>query len=139
MRISLIPIVVASLIAGSSDGRDESLGRPCGRRVPVTADTIVDRAGVGDSPLLRWVVVGGPAYPADLRRLGHGEVMATFVVDTTGRIVRGSAEILSESDVGFGRSVCAFLSRAKFTPAVVDGRKLNVRVSAAPYVFKFGQ
>lgn len=107
--------------------------------VAVTADTTVEQTGARDNPLPVWISNHGLAYPPNLRALGRGEVVATYVVDTTGRIVRGSTEIISESDIGFGRSVCTFLDGAKFKPAIVNGRKLSVRVLAAPFHFKFGQ
>ena len=139
MLLPLMPILFASLVSGNGFGAADASSRPCRTLVAVTADTTVDWNVARDRSLLQWIPVRGPAYPPDLRRVGHGEVVATYVVDTTGRIVRGSTEIISESDIGFGRSVCAFLDRAKFKPAIVYGRKLSVRVFAAPFQFTFGQ
>jgi TonB family protein len=138
MILPLMPIVFAFLIPGNGFGSGESANRPCRTLVAVTADTTVDRDSDRASPLLGWIPGRGPAYPQELQGLRHGEVVATYVVDTTGRVVRASAEIISESDVGFGRSVCAFLDRAKFKPASVSGRKLSVRVLAATFQFDFG-
>lgn len=139
MPLPLMPIVFVSLISEHGLGAGAPASRPCRTLVAVGADTTVDWTSARDRVLLQGIRVPGPDYPPDLRRVGHGEVVATFVVDTTGRVVRKSAEIIAESDIGFGRSVCEFLNRAKFEPAIVNGRKLSVRVLAAPFKFTFGQ
>jgi hypothetical protein len=48
--------------------------------------------------------------------------------------------ILSESDRGFGRSVCQFLEReARFIISPVDGKKAMIEVRSTPFQFQFGQ
>lgn len=104
-------------------------------------DTTVARLGPETESLLQWTMsVPGPEYPAELRsqRKG-GQVIARFAVDTNGRVVRGTAVILSEPHRGFGRSVCQFLTRAQLRPVPVDGRKRSVTVSASPFEFSFGR
>jgi TonB family protein len=115
--------------------------RPCAGTVVMDTDTTVARLGPETESLLQWTMsVPGPEYPAELRSQREaGQVIARFVVDTNGRVVRGTAMILSESHRGFGRSVCQFLTRAKLRPLPVDGRKRSVTVSASPFEFSFGR
>ncbi|MEJ7812564.1 MAG: energy transducer TonB [Gemmatimonadaceae bacterium] len=77
-----------------------------------------------------------PAYPPSLRQFGvSGEVLATIVVDTTGRPVPGSLDILSASDKRLTTYVRAVLPRWHFEPAVRDGRKVQERL-VIPFVFR---
>ena len=115
--------------------------RACRGNVVVQADTTVARLDAATESLLQWTLSsGGPEYPAELRSARQeGEVMARFVVDTTGRVVIGTATIITESHRGFGQSVCQFLARARFQPVPVGGRKRSVAVTAAPFRFSLGQ
>lgn len=115
--------------------------RPCAGTVVMETDTTVARLGPETESLLQWTMsVPGPEYPAELRSQGKaGQVIARFAVDTNGRVVRGTAVILSESNRGFGRSVCQFLTRAQLRPVPVDGRKRSVTVSSSPFDFSFGR
>lgn len=132
--------VLMSLIASMSLGPVPQQPRSCRGTVLMEADTTVARLGPETETLLQWTFgVPGPEYPADLRSLREGQVMARFVVDTNGRVVKGTATILSESHRGFGQSVCRFLERARLRPVPVNGRKRSVTVSAAPFTFSIGR
>ncbi|MBA3918807.1 MAG: hypothetical protein C0516_09510 [Gemmatimonas sp.] len=111
--------------------------RPCANTVVVETDTTVQRAGSDKDTLLRWSSGGtGPEYPTQLRSQGlMGRVVARFAVDTNGRVMPGTAAIVSETHREFGQSVCQFLKRARFQPVPVDGRKRTVTVAAAPFEF----
>ncbi len=114
--------------------------RACRRTVQVEADTTVARVGPETATFLQYTAnLHGPEFPAELRSLREGNVVAKFVVDTNGRVVDGTAHIVSESNRGFGQSVCTFLRRARFRTAAVNGRKLTVAVLAAPFLFPFGR
>jgi len=64
-----------------------------------------------------------PRYPDMLRQAGvEGEVLAQFVVDTTGRAEAGSLKILKSSHDLFVQSVKNALPQMKFIPAEVGGR-----------------
>jgi TonB family protein len=114
--------------------------RPCGGTVVMETDTSVPRLGPETESLLQWALsVPGPEYPAELRSLREGQVIARFAVDTNGRVVQGTAFIISESHRGFGQSVCQFLKRARLRPVPIDGRKRTVTVSTAPFRFSIGR
>ena len=100
--------------------------------------TWVDPTGTvplpGDS--LRWVnMYAAPHYPDELRGAGvEGAVVATFVVDTTGRVDVRSVRITSSTDPQFSRAVCAAVPRFRFRRA--DGRPLLFPVrTSAPFTF----
>jgi outer membrane biosynthesis protein TonB len=110
-------------------------GRSCDGRPFVESDTIVDSV----DPVLRTMRPSGekaPRYPADMRNAGvNGQVAASFVVDTLGRVPPGGVLIHVETRASFGNAVCAHLFSAKFTPLVVNGRRLSVRVENWPVSF----
>ena len=136
VRYALLMFLVGSLLVNQAPTQ----ARPCRGTVLVEADTTVAHLGPETQTLVAWRFdVSGPEYPEDLRSLREGKVTARFVVDTNGRVVNGTASILSESNRGFGQSVCRFLQRAHLRPVPVDGRKRSVAVSAANFSFSFGQ
>ncbi len=77
-----------------------------------------------------------PRYPDALRERGvEDTVLATFVVDTAGRVVRGSAYITEEGDTAFGDAVCEALRHVLFEPLRIDSRQLSARVVDYPTTF----
>jgi TonB family protein len=78
----------------------------------------------------------GPRYPEDLRaRNIEGEVLAQFVVDTTGRPVAGTLRLLRSTDPGFARAVELVLWQMRFLPAELkDGRRVRQLVQM-PFEF----
>ncbi|MBL0938495.1 MAG: energy transducer TonB [Gemmatimonadaceae bacterium] len=127
---------VLSLIVSLAWTPDAPPPWPCGDRVKVETDTTVSRIGADSKAMLQWIAGTGPEYPPELRSQGvQGEVTARFVVDTNGRVVPGTALIISESHQEFGRSVCQFLKRARWKLLPVDGRKRSVTVTDAPFKF----
>jgi outer membrane biosynthesis protein TonB len=116
--------------------------RACRDSVSVVSDGSVERVGPpGSDSLVRWLPRSrGPEFPRALLSLRQGSVMARFVVDTSGRVIKGTAVILSESDRGFGRSVCQFLEQqARFDVRPVDGKKSRIEVRSAQFLFQMGQ
>lgn len=76
-----------------------------------------------------------PRYPSMLQSAGvEGDVRAQFVVDTLGRVERGSIRILDTTHDLFGSAVRDALNRARFTPAEAGGRKVR---QLAEQVFTF--
>jgi protein TonB len=76
-----------------------------------------------------------PRYPAPLRAARiEGKVIARFVVDTTGRVIMGSVTVDASTHPAFSDAVIEALSRSRFTPAEVRGRKVRQLVSQ-PFVF----
>jgi len=80
-----------------------------------------------------------PRYPDMLRQAGvEGEVLAQFVVDTTGRAESGSLKILKSSHDMFVQSVKNALPQMKFIPAEVGGRKVKQLVQQ-PFSFSISK
>lgn len=76
-----------------------------------------------------------PRYPDILRQAGvEGEVLAQFVVDTTGRAEMGSFKVLKTSHDLFGTAVKNALPGMRFIPAEVGGRKVRQLVQQ-PFAF----
>lgn len=76
-----------------------------------------------------------PAYPEMLRVAGvGGRVLAEFVVDTTGRVRPGSFVAVSTTHDLFTMSVCRTVASLRFTPALVQGRRVPQRVRV-PFEF----
>jgi protein TonB len=77
-----------------------------------------------------------PRYPDMLRQAGvEGEVLAQFVVDTTGRAEAGSLKILKSSHDLFAQAVKNALPQMRFIPAEVGGRRVKQLVQQP---FSFG-
>ncbi len=77
----------------------------------------------------------GPRYP-DILRQGsvEGEVLAQFVVDTTGRVDISSFRVLRSTHALFEQAVRSALPNMRFLPAEVGGRKVKQLVQQ-PFVF----
>ena len=75
-----------------------------------------------DIPILAIPGTGNPRYPATLQSAGlEGDVRAQFVVDTLGRVERGSVRVLDTTHELFAAAVRDALTRAKFKPAEAGG------------------
>jgi protein TonB len=76
-----------------------------------------------------------PRYPDMLRTANvEGEVLAQFVVDTTGRAEMSSLKILKSTHDLFSNAVKAALPNMKFYPAEVGGRRVKQLVQM-PFQF----
>jgi protein TonB len=76
-----------------------------------------------------------PRYPEILKSASvEGEVMAQFVVDTSGRAEPGSFKVLKSSHELFTSAVREALPRMRFLPAEVGGRKVKQLVQQ-PFQF----
>lgn len=77
----------------------------------------------------------GPRYPAEARRLGlEGEVLAQFVVDTTGRVVGPVRLLRSTGSHLFADAVIDALPHMRFLPARVGGKAVRQLVQQ-PFQF----
>jgi protein TonB len=77
----------------------------------------------------------GPRYPDILRSGGvEGQVLAQFVVDTTGRVDIASFRVLRSDHAMFEQAVRSALPRMRFFPAEIGGRKVKQLVQQ-PFVF----
>jgi periplasmic protein TonB len=76
-----------------------------------------------------------PKYPEALRNAGiEGQVMATFVVDESGRAEASSVRFLRSDNQLFEDAVRVALGRMRFSPAEIGGRKVRQLVQM-PFVF----
>lgn len=76
-----------------------------------------------------------PRFPDVLRQAGvEGEVLAQFVVDTSGRAEVGSYKVLKTSHELFGNAVKTALPGMRYTPAKVGGRPVR-QVVQQPFTF----
>ena len=88
-----------------------------------------------EKPVVQAPGSPSPNYPDMLRSAGvEGEVLAQFVVDTTGRADPGSFKVLKSSHDMFVNSVRNALPRMRFIPAEVGGRKVKQLVQQ-PFAF----
>jgi TonB family protein len=73
-----------------------------------------------------------PVYPATLRLTDtEGEVVVSFVVSTTGRVIEASA--MSSTHPLFGERAVEAVSQWRFHPGRRDGRLVNTRMSVPVY------
>ena len=80
-----------------------------------------------------------PRYPDVLRESNvEGEVLAQFVVDTSGRADMKTFKVLKSSHDLFTASVRSVLPSMKFYPAEVGGRKVKQLVQL-PFAFKLNK
>ena len=78
---------------------------------------------------------GQPRYPDILRSASiEGEVLAQFVVDTTGRVEISSYKVIRQSHELFAAAVRNALPQMRFLPAEIGGRKVKQLVQQ-PFVF----
>jgi periplasmic protein TonB len=88
-----------------------------------------------EKPVMTAPGSGTPQYPDILRQAGiEGEVLATFVVDTTGRAEPASFKVLRSSNEQFTNAVRQALPRMRFIPAEVGGKKVKQLVQQ-PFTF----
>jgi protein TonB len=109
--------------------------RPTAARIAGDA-TPPGRTGVADgSPFTERLVdravvalpgTAAPRYPSSLQSAGlEGDVRAQFVVDTLGRVERGTVRILESTHELFSQAVRDALARSRFSPAEAGGRKVR--------------
>lgn len=77
----------------------------------------------------------GPRYPVELKKEGiEGEVFVRFVVDTSGRAVPATFQVLRQTHKEFAESVRSALPHLRFLPAERQGRKV-AQVVEQPFSF----
>ncbi len=76
-----------------------------------------------------------PRYPEALRIAGvEGQVVARFVVDGEGRVEEGTVKFVRSDNPLFDDAVRSALSRMRFAPAEIAGKKVRQLVEM-PFVF----
>ena len=100
------------ILSGGDKLGPPNAGRP---DEPFTWDVV-------DKPILAIPGTGNPRYPTTLQSAGlEGDVRAQFVVDTLGRVERGSIRVLDSTHALFAAAVRDALTRARFKPAEAGG------------------
>lgn len=90
----------------------------------------------GTELLMRIVTTAKPRYPERLRETGiEGTVIVRFIVDTTGRVDRRSAQIISSTHDLFSRAVLDALDGFRFRPAEVGARHVAA-LAEMPFEFR---
>lgn len=77
-----------------------------------------------------------PAYPEELRAANiEGEVVAKFVVDSTGHVIVSTFEVIKTYHDLFTKAVKDALPKLLFTPASIKGRKV-AQIVQMPFEFR---
>ncbi len=108
------------------------IGKPGGR-----ADGVEGATGVAptlngvflesevEKPVMALPGTAGPAYPESLRAAGiEGQVIAQFVVDSTGRVELATFQVLDRQHPLFVAAVRSALSRMRYLPAEARGARV---------------
>ena len=104
---------------------------PASPAMKAAADTAADR-----SPRLLPPRSGPLRYPEDLRASGvSGEVIVHFVVDSTGRVIPPTMELVRSTHHGFTGAVRSFLHTAQYEPAGLDHRPMCALMRDWPFTF----
>lgn len=83
-----------------------------------------------DQMVERYESSAAPVYPTELMRRGtEGQVEATYVVDTTGRVDTATFQVLRSDDSLFTESVRTALADTRFRPAKRGGRAVRQLVA----------
>ena len=88
-----------------------------------------------EKPVVALSNSAAPRYPEVLKAAGvEGEVVATFIVDTTGRADVGSFKVLKSPSDLFSAAVRTALPNMRFLPAEAAGKKVRQQVQQS-FVF----
>ena len=150
LRVAVLGVIaIAATIAACSSrvGSDLVGPQPTGGK-PLATQTILDvlpgpRVAKGvyfeyqvEQPVMAAPGSPAPRYPDILKQAGvAGEVIVSFVVDTTGTADVGSLKVLRSSHQLFVNSIVTALPDMRFTPALVGGKKVKQLVMQ-PFVFQ---
>jgi protein TonB len=102
-----------------------------GTPIPASGTLVGGLGAVHTSAVVDRIVVAltenqRPDYPQSLRSASlEGEVLITFVVDTSGRVEPGSLRIVKSSHPLFAESVQRWLPKTRYRPAEIGGRRVR--------------
>jgi len=102
--------------------------------LPIKATTFVPDSVYSvlqvDQMVERFESSAAPVYPPELMRRGvEGQVDATYVVDTTGRVDTSTFQVLASGDSLFTQSVRTALADTRFRPAKRAGKAVRQLVA----------
>ena len=102
----------------------DPIDQPSQMPVP-SADSVYSILNVEESAV-RSEGSAAPIYPPELiQKLIEGSVLTNFVIDTTGRADTASIEVLQGTHPLFVQSVRTAIPDMRFSPAMVQGRKVR--------------
>ena len=107
---------------GTPGGRANGLEGATGAATPLNGVFLESEV---EKPVAVLPGAAGPVYPETLRTAGiEGQVMAQFVVDSTGRVELSTFTVLDSPHPLFAASVRRALSRMRFLPAEARGARV---------------
>ncbi len=108
--------------AEGSGARGEMPFGPPERLLPDTVFSVLEV----DRTVERYSWSAAPVYPPELSARGvEGSVIATYVVDTIGRVDTSTVRVLHSDDPRFTQSVRTALGGMRFRPAMRAGRPVR--------------
>lgn len=133
MDLTIVPPTIPELGAMSNLIRGDEFVRPTAGlgEGPSSASPNVSAGGpveerYVDKPIVLLPGTGAPRYPTTLQSAGvEGDVHARFVVDTLGRVEKGSIEIVESTHDLFAAAVRDALARARFKAAEAGGHRVR--------------
>lgn len=138
LRVAAFTLVAAAALisACAPEVQDDMAKAPTQARVGRTNDSVFHESQVASPVQVRMTESSAPQYPADLKAAGReGEVLVSYVVDTTGLVLPETFTVLRASDPRFVDAVRNALPSFRYTPATAaDGRKVR-QVVQAPFAF----
>ncbi|MES2695869.1 MAG: energy transducer TonB [Verrucomicrobiota bacterium] len=127
-----LPAIITLLLA-SALGATLQAQTPVEKRTASEAKKTVAKAG--DQPPTPRMMTR-PTYPGKRRAAKKsGIVLIDFTIETDGRVQRAGAAW--SSDRGFEAEAVKAVSKWRFEPAIIDGRKTATPMQV-PIVFQFG-
>lgn len=100
--------------------------------VPLPDTAVLNAEAIQQKP--RFAGGPPPEYPLEQGRPREGTVIVQAVVDTLGKVERGSIKVISSPDPAFSASVMSMIRQTRFIPARVNGRPRRVMIQI-PVVF----
>ena len=138
LRIAALSIVSAAALisACAPEVQSDMAKAPTQAGVAKIADSVFTESQVASAVQAELTPSSAPKYPAEMLAAGKGgEVLASYVVDTTGLVLLETFTVLRASDQRFADAVRNALPLFRYTPATAaDGRKVR-QVVQAPFAF----
>ena len=130
LRVALLTLIVTGVLACSAKYGNDLVTAPSspGSATASTAQaaSIPFYSPEGAKPVAQLPGSAAPRYPTSLRSAHvEGEVLVSFVVDTSGLVVPGSLRVMRSTDDLFAEAVRATASSMRFAPAELNGRKVR--------------
>lgn len=134
--LSLVPRPAVASARASTAVPLHADARSLGRASSTSSDTLPLYIEYQVEEPVTIVTWPRPQYPDSLKSAGiEGEVLIQFAVDARGQLERGTLRILRATHPAFERAVTATVPGARFTPAVLHGKRVRQLVQQG-FVFR---